>query len=76
MTPLGRHHVADLTDSDRQLVDMVGQGYDLRDIAAELGVEDRQVRASLKRLCARLGAVNDASLVRRAYEQGVLRVGG
>lgn len=69
------HDFPPIDTLDVQVISMTSEGYSPREIAAALHKTEHEVRLQIRRLEDRLGAINPASLVRRAYEQGVLKVG-
>lgn len=66
------HQYRELTPEDVRLLDLLADGMTDREIAEEVGSQQRYVAADVDRLMRRLGAVNRAHLVRRAVAQKVI----
>jgi DNA-binding CsgD family transcriptional regulator len=52
-----------LTDREREVLALVGQGLSSKEIAQQLGISDLTVRKHRENLCRKLGARNAAELV-------------
>ncbi len=61
-----------LTDRERQVLRLAGQGYSSLDIAAELGLSDGTVRNYLSEAISKLGVSNRIEASRLAREKGWL----
>jgi DNA-binding NarL/FixJ family response regulator len=61
-----------LTDREREVLALVGQGLSNEDIAAHLTVSPHTVKTHVNRAMAKLGAHDRAQLVVIAYETGLL----
>lgn len=61
-----------LTDRERQVLRLAGQGYSSLDIAAELGLSDGTVRNYLSEAISKLGVTNRIEASRLAREKGWL----
>lgn len=65
--------VPDLTDRQREVLMLVGQGQSNRDIAARLGVVESTVKDHLSIIFIRLGVRNRAEAVAQASASGLLQ---
>jgi DNA-binding NarL/FixJ family response regulator len=65
-----------LTERERQVLDLILQAYSNREIARELGIEERTVQAHLGRLMRKTGAENRLDLLMRASNSELLKTAG
>ena len=65
-----------LTERERQVLDLILQAYSNREIARELGIEDRTVQAHVGRLMRKTGAENRLDLLMRASNPALLDAAG
>jgi DNA-binding NarL/FixJ family response regulator len=60
-----------LTEREREVLDLLARGYDNRRIARELFLSDKTVRNHVSNVLARLGAVDRTDAVQRARRAGL-----
>ena len=65
-----------LTERERQVLDLILQAYPNREIARELGIEERTVQAHVGRLMRKTGTENRLDLLMRASNPALLKVAG
>jgi RNA polymerase sigma factor (sigma-70 family) len=65
--------VEELTDREREILVLVGEGLSNDDIAARLAISRHTVKTHVNRAMTKLGAHDRAQLVVIAYESGLLR---
>jgi DNA-binding NarL/FixJ family response regulator len=65
-----------LTERERQVLDLILQAYSNREIAQELGIEERTVQAHVGRLMRKTGAENRLDLLMRASNPALLNAAG
>jgi DNA-binding CsgD family transcriptional regulator len=61
-----------LTERERQVLDLMLQAYSNREIARELGIEERTVQAYVGRLMRKTGAEHRLDLLMRASNPALL----
>ena len=66
------HEEFDLTEREREILTAVAQGKRGKEIAAQLHIADRTVRAHLTNIYAKLGVDSRTSAVAMAFERGLL----
>jgi DNA-binding NarL/FixJ family response regulator len=62
----------DLTSRQREVLQLLAEGYSMKEVAAELGVTPRTVAFHKYRLMGELGLSSNAELVQLAIRQGIL----
>ena len=67
--------VARLTDREREIVTLVGEGLSNEEIAARLVVSPATAKTHVSRSMVKLGVRDRAQLVVLAYESGLVRPG-
>lgn len=67
---------ASLTDREREVLTLIGQGLDNADIATQLVISPATARTYVSRLLAKTHSRDRAQLVVLAYESGLVRPGG
>jgi DNA-binding NarL/FixJ family response regulator len=65
-----------LTERERQVLDLILQAYSNREIAQELGIEERTVQAHVGRLMRKTGAGNRLDLLIRASDPALMKAAG
>jgi DNA-binding NarL/FixJ family response regulator len=65
-----------LTDRERQVLELILTARSNREIAQELGIEERTVSAHVSRLMRKTGADNRIELLMRASDPAVLQAAG
>jgi two-component system, NarL family, response regulator NreC len=65
--------LSDLTKREREVLQLVAEGFSNSQIGLQLGVSKKSVDTYRSRVCQKLGLKNRAELVRYALEVGVLR---
>ena len=65
-------HVPALTQRERDVLDLVGEGMLNKEIAARLGIGLRYVEKIIKQLLEKTDTTNRTALVRRALQLGYL----
>jgi DNA-binding NarL/FixJ family response regulator len=65
-----------LTERERQVLDLILQAYSNREIAQELGIEERTVQAHVGRLMRKTGAESRLDLLMRASNPALLDAAG
>lgn len=72
----GRELFPQLSEREREVLDLVARGYDNRRIAATLFLSDKTVRNNVSTILTKLGAVDRAEAVLRARRAGLGEVPG
>ncbi len=75
-TSRGQRDISELTDREREVLALVGQGKSNDEIAGELFVSPATVKTHVGRILSKLEARDRAQLVVAAYESGVVIAGG
>jgi DNA-binding NarL/FixJ family response regulator len=65
-----------LTERERQVLDLILQAYSNREIAQELGIEERTVQAHVGRLMRKMGAQHRLDLLMRTSNPALLKAAG
>ena len=65
-----------LTERERQVLDLILQAYSNREIAQELGIEERTVQAHVGRLMRKTGVEHRLDLLMRASNPALLKAAG
>ncbi len=71
-----RRDISELTDREREVLALVGQGKSNDEIAGELFVSAATVKTHVGRILSKLEARDRAQLVVAAYESGIVVAGG
>lgn len=71
----GRESFPQLTEREREVLDLLARGYDNRRIARELFLSDKTVRNHVSNVLARLGVTDRAEAILRARRAGLGEVG-
>ncbi|MBP7140599.1 MAG: response regulator transcription factor [Opitutaceae bacterium] len=76
MSSDGAHHLlyAQMTDTERMVLSVIGDGSDDKSAGERLGLEPASVHAHRKRLMRKLGVQTRDMLFRRALELGIVRI--
>jgi DNA-binding NarL/FixJ family response regulator len=64
--------VAELTDREREVLGLIGQGLSNQELAERLFIADNTVKTHVKRILAKIGARDRAQAVVMAYESGLV----
>lgn len=65
--------IAHLTDREREVLTLIGQGLSNQELAERLYIADNTVKTHVKRIMAKIGARDRAQAVVTAYESGLVR---
>lgn len=72
--PVGKADLlADLTDREREVLELIGRGLSNQELAEQLFIADNTVKTHIKRILAKLGARDRAQAIVIAYESGLIR---
>ena len=69
--PAGTRAFPELTEREREVLDLVARGYDNRRIAKALFLSDKTVRNHVSSVLTKLGAADRAEAVQRARRAGL-----
>jgi DNA-binding NarL/FixJ family response regulator len=72
MVPISSHHLLDLTSRQRQILQLIAEGKQNKEIASILFVSVRTVEFHRGRLMTKLGARSAAELTRLAIQDGLI----
>lgn len=70
----GREAFPQLTEREREVLELMARGYDNRGIARELFLSDKTVRNHVSNVLARLGVADRAEAILRARRAGLGQV--
>ena len=63
-----------LTAREREVVELLVEGWSNKAIAARLGISDQTVKFHVAAICGKLGAANRTDAVRRAIRRGLVSI--
>jgi len=62
-----------LTDREKEVLSLIGQGLTNQELAARLFIADNTVKTHVKHIMVKIGARDRAQGVVKAYESGLVR---
>jgi DNA-binding NarL/FixJ family response regulator len=66
--------IESLTARERQVLELLAEGFPNKQIAVRLGISDQTVKFHVASICGKLGVSNRTEAVRRALRRGLLSI--